>query len=195
MQKHAVQRSPRLPSVVIFSIHFPAITQGCIPASIQRTPTDNARHDPSGVNRVYTQTSAGKVIKYIWSTYVWSWDALTCIEGAGRDDAVAGKWCIPGQRFPFLLSISSPSPQAGAAPRGLFVFLPPSLQFRSAVPPPPTPSLTGSGVRQAFTPRNDYFLLPPSFPPSLLPSFAARRAKNPHSTPSVGCWHIWLSAR
>lgn len=41
--------------------------------------------------------------------------------------------------------------------------------------PPPTPSLSGSGVRQAFTPRNDYFLLPPS----LLPSFATRRAKKP----------------
>lgn len=32
--------------------------------------------------------------------------------------------------------------------------------------PPPTPSLTGSGVRQAFTPRNDYILLPPSLLPS-----------------------------
>ena len=32
---------------------------------------------------------------------------------------------------------------------------------------PPTPSLTGSGVRQAFTPRNDYFLLPPALLPLL----------------------------
>lgn len=184
MQKHAVQRSLRLPSVVIFSIHFPAITRGCIPASIRRTPTDKERTE---------YTCRHQLAKWlnIFDLPMFGAETLWRVtRGAGRDDAVAGKWCIPGQRFPFLLSISPPSPRAGAAPRGLFVFLPPSLQFRSAVPAPPTPSLSGSGVRQAFTPRNDYFLLPPS----LLPS-PHDEPKNPHSTPSVGCWHIWLSVR
>lgn len=40
--------------------------------------------------------------------------------------------------------------------------------------PPPPPLLTGSGVRQAFTPRHDYFPLPPSF--FSHPAFTALRA-------------------
>lgn len=184
MQKHAVQRSPRLPIVVISSIHFPAITRGCIPASIRRTPTDKERTE-------YTRRHQLAKWLNIFDLPMFGAETLWRVTRALAETMQSReKWCIPGQRFPFLLSISPPSPRAGAAPRGLFVFLPPSLQFRSAVPAPPTPSLTGSGVRQAFTPRNDYFLLPPSLLP--LPH---DEPKNPHSTPSVGCWHIWLSVR
>lgn len=133
-----------------------------------------AHTDRQGANRVYTQTSAGEVIKYIWSTYVWSWDALTRSEGRWQRRCSRGKMMHsrPTLPVPSVDLASLPASRRGAEG---FVCVSASL---ATVPlgcagPPDAIAVRQRCAAGLHTPQ--WLLSPPSLPPS----FATRRAKKP----------------
>lgn len=168
MQKHAVQRSPRLPSVVIFSIHFPAITRGCIPASIRRTPTDKERTE-------YTRRHQLAKWLNIFDLPMFGAETLWRVaRGAGRDDAVAGKMMHSRPTLPVPSVDLSSLPASRRGAEG-FVCVSASL---ATVPlgcagPPDAIADRQRCATGLHTPQ--WLLSPPSLPPS----FATRRAKKP----------------